>query len=147
MMVNKMIVEAIHIEDIKATKVTRMGGPRKDGKPRVLLVALNDDRMRILRKARYVRMYDEWENVYIDPDRTPQERKEHALKRQRLKAQRQEAVSRSESEDEESETEVDEGDQTVLPSGNIVDSSRVVVGPVVHFLTSCVESEQTTTTP
>ena len=123
--VNEMIVEAMRIEDIKAVKSTRMGGLRRDGKPRVLLVALDGDRTRLLRKAKYVRMYEEWAEIFIDPDRTPQERRLHSTKRAELKAQR-EAEECGELEDSfYSAAE----EPTVVPS---ISDLNLTVGPQIQ---------------
>lgn len=86
--VSLMIYEAMRIDDIMVVKATRLGGKRRDGKPRLLLCRLDADRDRVLRKARYVRLYEEWEDIFIDPDRTNQEQREHLLKREEQKRQK-----------------------------------------------------------
>ena len=87
--VNEMIVEAMRIDDISTIKATRLGGKRRDGKPRLLLCKLDAERERVLRKARYVRMYEDWENIFIDPDRTNQEQQENQMRREERKRQRE----------------------------------------------------------
>ena len=87
--VDEMIVEAMRIDDINTIKATRLGGKRRDGKPRLLLCKLNNHRDRVLRKARYVRMYEDWDNVFIDPDRTNLEQRQHELRRTEIRKQRE----------------------------------------------------------
>ena len=45
-----------------------------------------------MRKARYVRMYEEWGNIFIDPDRTHQEQQENQLRHEEHKCQREESI-------------------------------------------------------
>ena len=82
--VNFMLADAMFLTDVKAVTARRLGAPRGDGKPRSLLVNLNSERIQVLKKAGSIRQYELWENVYIDPDRTPKERQEHASMRKEL---------------------------------------------------------------
>ena len=122
--VNEMLSEGLRLE-IKAVKATRLGAKRNDGKPRVLLIALNSDRARVLRKSRYVRMYEEWQNIFIDPDRTPQERREHDIKRAERRAEREAEESfYSATEGEETPPLIDLSDETPVETTSEPEPAR-----------------------
>ena len=57
-------------------------------KPRSLLVNLSGTRDEVLKKSHLVRQYEGWENIYIDPDRTPNERQFYVALREELKVRR-----------------------------------------------------------
>ena len=74
--VNFMMSAAIQIQGTEATKAVRLGG-RPNNRPRTLLITLSQERNVVLRKEGKIREYEEWLDVYIHPDRTPQEQSEY----------------------------------------------------------------------
>ena len=70
-------------------KTTRLGYKQRDNSiPRFLLVQLAVPRDEILLKARMLRHHGVYNKIFIDPDRTPDERKTHKLLRDELKKRR-----------------------------------------------------------
>ena len=60
----------------------------KYGRGHPVLVSLSGDREEVLKKASLIRQYQGWESVFIDPDRTPNERQFHVALREELKKRR-----------------------------------------------------------
>lgn len=78
------------MSNTEIVKTVRLGRKRDDNKPRVLLVTLSDfgDKRYVLRNARNLRQSDEWSDVFISPDLTPQEREAGRNLRAELKQRR-----------------------------------------------------------
>ena len=72
--------------NVNVKKAIRLGN-RTDDKPgpRPLLVTLDTDREKVIKRQRFIRGFIEWNNVFIDPDRTPKEQEEHKVLRQEFK--------------------------------------------------------------
>ena len=86
--INFMLSEGMLLTNILAESTKRLGAPRTDGKPRSLLVILNTERTKVLKKARAIQEWELWKEVYVDPDRTPKERREHANLRKELQTRK-----------------------------------------------------------
>ena len=86
--INFMLSEGMLLTGILAESTKRLGAPRTDGKPRSLLVNLNTERTKVLKKARAIQEWELWKEVYVEPDRTPKERREHANLRKELQSRK-----------------------------------------------------------
>ena len=84
-----MISEGMGIQSVGVKSAFRLGARREVGsRPRSLLVNLSGDREEVLKKAGLIRQYQGWESIFIDPDRTPNERQYYVALREELKARR-----------------------------------------------------------
>ena len=84
-----MISEGLGVKSINVNSALRLGAKRIRGsKPRSLLVTLNGRREEVINKASLIRQYKGYEMIYIDPDRTPNERQYHVALREELKRRR-----------------------------------------------------------
>ena len=84
-----LIDDAIKADSINVTSAIRLGARRDPGsKPRSLLVTLSDGRDEVINRQISIRGYKGYERIYIDPDRTPNERQFHVALREELKRRR-----------------------------------------------------------
>lgn len=74
---------------VKPERVFRVG-QSKNGKPRLLIVCLPDEGSKwdILRMAKQLRNIEEYSNIYISPDLTPEEQRQDKVLRDELKRRR-----------------------------------------------------------
>lgn len=83
------ILTVLQFKNINIVKTTRLGYKQRDNSiPRILLVQLAVPRDEILFKAKMLRHHGVYNKIFIDPDRTPDERKTHKLLRDELKKRR-----------------------------------------------------------
>ena len=101
----RCMLVAMRLRDIEVKAAVRMG-KKTENKSRPLMITLDSDRDQVVKKARFIRRYDCWRSVFIDPDRTPQE--QEIFKETRLEFKR-----RKES-----------GENVIMRDGKILKSSR-----------------------
>ena len=85
--IQDLIKNGLKVDD-NVEKLARLG-KRNTDRPRLLLVTLSCERSKILTTAWRLKNNSKWENTYIDPDRTLQEREEHKALRRELKRRRE----------------------------------------------------------
>ena len=80
------ILEALDEEDVKVLNIWRIGKRRSDGK-KLLKVEFSseEEKQRVLRKARSLRHKSNYKTVFINPDRTITQQTEFRLLREELK--------------------------------------------------------------
>ena len=93
--------------NVNVKKAIRLGNRSEDKPgPRPLLVTLDADREKIIKRQGAIRGFIEWKGVFIDPDRTPQEQEDHKALRQEFKRRK------------------DAGENVKFRNGKIVTSNR-----------------------
>ena len=85
--IKDLIRNGTKLDDVNIEKLVRIG-KRNPNRPRLLLVTLDCERTKILSNAWRLKNNTKWENTFIDPDRTLQEREEHKALRSELKSRR-----------------------------------------------------------
>ena len=95
----EIVNSGLKIQEFNIKKVTRLGkkwdtktGKKWESKPRLLLVVLEDEssKKNILSSAKQLRNSEEWGNIFISPDMTPQEREKNRSLRVELRRRREE---------------------------------------------------------
>ena len=101
----RCMLAAMRLQTIDVKSAVRIG-KKSDDRPRPLMITLDSDREQVLRRARFVRRYKDWQTVFIDPDRTP-------LEQEKFKETRAEFKRRKEA-----------GENIIMRDGKILTSSR-----------------------
>ena len=99
------MLAAMRLTEIEVKTAIRIGKKSED-KPRPLIITLNSEREQVLRRARLIRRYKDWQNVFIDPDRTPLEQEEFRDLRAEFKKRRE------------------DGENIIMRDGKILRSTR-----------------------
>ena len=85
--IKDLVRNGTKLDDVNIEKLVSIG-KRNPNRPRLLLVTLDCERTKILSNAWRLKNNTKWENTFIDPDRTLQEREEHKALRNELKSRR-----------------------------------------------------------
>ena len=101
----RCMLAAMRLQTIDVKSAVRIG-KKSDDRPRPLMITLDSDREQVLRRARFIRRYKDWQTVFIDPDRTP-------LEQEKFKETRAEFKRRKEA-----------GENIIMRDGKILTSSR-----------------------
>ena len=84
----RCMLAGMQLSEIEVKVTVRLGKKNGD-KPRPLLVTLSSLRDPVLRRARMVRRYKDWQRVFIDPDRTPKEQEDFKKLRDEFKRRKE----------------------------------------------------------
>ena len=90
--VKDILNNVLEIADVSIINLYRLGGKgqNRNLKPRLLLATLNskDKQHEALANTWKLKGNQEWKKVYVDPDRTPEQRKEHNKLLEEMRARR-----------------------------------------------------------
>ena len=122
------MLAAMRLPKIEVKSAVRIGKKVED-KIRPLMITLDSDRDPVIKRARFIRRYKDWQKVFIDPDRTP-------LEQEKFKNTRAEFKRRKES-----------GENIIMRDGKILPSSRRASNIDLDTLVSRAEERVSTEKP